>query len=498
MAKTLTLALLAVSLTVLSPSVWQLVSEISWGGLWFEFGLLLLGFVAIVVSAITTRNSEPIGSKHLSNSKTLAVGISLSLLATLWGWYTSDPVWIFRGWAVCLSALLSLCLGFSRSNFAHLACLSFFVPLPLWKLAPEIHSIGQILATSFASSALDLLKVFHFTSGNVIGLVSTDFLENAQCAGLRVLGPAMLIALCYSFLRSYRITRLIYMAIACLFWVVVINGVRIAFFARLQDSQPTPLNFNAPLTDILCLIAILLLLWSADQFYAAFTTKEVETETDPSKMPGMVSNESLTSIYAINGVLIGLVLAGAMIHYRKWTTTHVRPSSGELRSAVDNIKLPIEMDGWKSEETVVAAESIDPVFKQGATWYHRDWELVSKTEGSLPMKLRLEGAWLRPPKLQWHWQWFGWQLSNPIIDELGQASWSMNRSIVEEAIVVSSNIGVATTDPTASPKFQLSLLQQGYQAFSEEQRKTQRELFSKLRKEIEEQIRANIHAQIPH
>jgi hypothetical protein len=85
--------------------------------------------------------------------------------------------------------------------------LSFFVPLPLWKLAPEIHSIGQILATSFASSALDLLKVFHFTSGNVIGLVSTDFLENAQCAGLRVLGPAMLIALCYSFLRSYRITQ---------------------------------------------------------------------------------------------------------------------------------------------------------------------------------------------------------------------------------------------------------------------------------------------------
>ncbi|MFM8396903.1 MAG: hypothetical protein ACKOAH_03655, partial [Pirellula sp.] len=151
-----------------------------------------------------------------------------------------------------------------------------------------------------------------------------------------------------------------------------------------------------------------------------------------------------------------------------------------------------------SEDASVSPESVAPVFKHGTTWIQRDWELASQAQGALPMKLRLEGAWLRPPKIDWHWRWFGWRLSNPLIDELGQSSWSMTRSIVEEAYVVSSNIGVATPDPMASPSLQLSLIQQGYQSFSEEQRKSQRELFAKVRKEIEEQIRASNHAQIPH
>jgi hypothetical protein len=278
----------------------------------------------------------------------------------------------------------------------------------------------------------------------------------------------------------------------------VINGVRIAFFARQQDSQATPLDFNAPMADILSLLAILFLLWSADQFYAAFSTKEVEREAEPSKAPVIVGEASLPTMVAVNVLLIGLILSGAMILYRNSKGTYTRRSSQEIKSAVENIKLPLEIDGWKSEDASVSPESVAPVFKHGTTWIQRDWELASHAQGALPMKLRLEGAWLRPPKIDWHWRWFGWRLSNPLIDELGQSSWSMTRSIVEEAYVVSSNIGVATPDPMGSPSLQLSLIQQGYQSFSEEQRKSQRELFAKVRKEIEEQIRASNHAQIPH
>lgn len=498
MTKILTLALLAVSLIVLSPSLWQLLSEIAWGGMWIEAGILLLGFLAIVASAIASRSSNENSLQNRVGSTALAVGVSLALLSTLWGWYTSDPVWVFRGWAVCLSAFLSLTLGFSKANFARLACLACFVPLSLWSLAPEIHSLGQRLATSFAGATLDLLKIFFFTKGNVIGLVNTSFLENAQCSGLRLLGPALLIALIYSFLRGYRLARSIYIAVVCLFWVIVINGVRIAFFARQQDSQATPLDFNAPMADILSLLAILFLLWSADQFYAAFSTKEVEREAEPSKAPVIVGEASLSTMFAVNVLLIGLILSGAMILYRNSKGTYTRRSSQEIKSAVENIKLPLEIDGWKSEDASVSPESVAPVFKHGTTWIQRDWELASQAQGALPMKLRLEGAWLRPPKIDWHWRWFGWRLSNPLIDELGQSSWSMTRSIVEEAFVVSSNIGVATPDPMASPSLQLSLIQQGYQSFSEEQRKSQRELFAKVRKEIEEQIRASNHAQIPH
>jgi exosortase/archaeosortase family protein len=498
MTKTLTLALLAVSLIVLSPSLWQLLSEIAWGGMWIEAGILLLGFVAIVTSAIASRSSNANKLQNGVNSTALAVGVSLALLSTLWGWYSSDPVWVFRGWAVCLSAFLSLTFGFSKSNFAHLASLACFVPLSLWSLAPQIHSLGQNLATSFAGAVLDLLKIFFFTKGNVIGLVNTSFLENVQCSGLRLLGPALLIALIYSFLRGYRLARSIYMAVVCLFWVVVINGVRIAFFARQQDSQATPVDFNAPVADVLCLLAILFLLWSADQFYAAFTTKEVDRESEPAKAPAIVSEETLSSIVAVNVMLIGLILTGAMILYRKSAGTTIRRSSQEIKNAVENIKLPVDLDGWKAEDASVSSESIAPVFKHGTTWIQRDWELANQAQGALPMKLRLEGAWLRPPKIDWHWRWFGWRLSNPLIDERGQSSWSMTRSIVEEAFVVTCNIGVATPDPMASPSLQLSLIQQGYQTFSEEQRKSQRELFAKYRKEIEEQIRASNHAQIPH
>lgn len=498
MTKTLTLALLAVSLIVLSPSVWQLLSEIAWGGMWIEAGILLLGFLAILASAIASRRSTKNKLQYRVSSTAMAVGVSVALLSTLWGWYTSDPVWVFRGWAICLSAFLSLALGFSKAHFTHLACLACFVPLSLWSLAPEIHSLGQRLATSFAGSALDLLKIFFFTKGNVIGLVNTTFLENAQCSGLRLLGPALLIALIYSFLRGYRLARSVYMAVVCLFWVIVVNGVRLAFFARQQDSQATPMEFNAPVADVLCLLAILFLLWSADQFYAAFSTKEVEREPEPSEAPVVVGEESLSTMFAVNVLLIGLVLTGAMILYRNSAGITVRQSSQEIKRVVESIKLPLEIDGWKAEDASDSTESIAPVFKHGTTWIQRDWELANQAQGALPMKLRLEGAWLRPPKIDWHWRWFGWRLSNPLIDEHGQSSWSMNRSIVEEAIVVSCNIGVGSPDPMASPSLQLSLVQQGYQSFSDEQRKSQRDLFAKYRKEIEEHIRASNHAQIPH
>ncbi|MFM8399243.1 MAG: archaeosortase/exosortase family protein, partial [Pirellula sp.] len=231
--------------------------------------------------------------------------------------------------------------------------MAWFVPLSLWSLAPEIHSLGQRLATSFAGATLDLLKIFFFTKGNVIGLVNTSFLENAQCSGLRLLGPALLIALIYSFLRGYRLARSIYIAVICLFWVIVINGVRIAFFARQQDSQATPLDFNAPMADILSLLAILFLLWSADQFYAAFSTKEVEREAEPSKAPVIVGEASLSTMFAVNVLLIGLILSGAMILYRNSKGTYTRRSSQEIKSAVENIKLPLEIDGWKSEDASV-------------------------------------------------------------------------------------------------------------------------------------------------
>jgi hypothetical protein len=39
---------------------------------------------------------------------------------------------------------------------------------------------------------------------------------------------------------------------------------------------------------------------------------------------------------------------------------------------------------------------------------------------------------------------------------------------------------------------QLSLIQQGYQPYSQEQQKSQKELFGKFRKAIEEQIRAKV------
>ncbi|MFM7977106.1 MAG: hypothetical protein ACKO8U_18705, partial [Pirellula sp.] len=81
MTKTLTLALLAVSLIVLSPSLWQLLSEIAWGGMWIEAGILLLGFLAIVASAIASRSSNENSLQNRVGSTALAVGVSLALLS---------------------------------------------------------------------------------------------------------------------------------------------------------------------------------------------------------------------------------------------------------------------------------------------------------------------------------------------------------------------------------------------------------------------------------
>jgi hypothetical protein len=492
MVKTLTLGLLATSVAVLSPSVWRVLSEIVLGGFWFELGLLILGFASILLAAIASRRSGATCSTSAVTPNALAMGLLLAFFGVVWGWYTSDSVWVFRGWAVCLSGLICLSGRLSSLTFFHLACLAFFLPLSLWRLAPEIHSYGQMIATSFAGAILDLAKIFYFARGNVIGLVSTDFLENGQCSGLRLLGPALLVTLGYSFLCGYRSMRTIYLALVCVFWVLVLNGVRIAYFAWRQDNQPSPLSFNAPLADALCLLGILFLSWSANQFFEALRTKEVEPDPDQANSSGTATKGSSQAIYFVYGFLIGIVFIGSAILYRDSTHPYVRLSSRAIASALEGIKIPEEIEGWKLTEVSNSKESIKPVFKHGETWFQREWHLANQSDDSSFMQLRLEGPWSHPPQIDWHWRWFGWHLNTPIVDELEQFSWAMNRSIVEEAFVVSSNLGIASPDPSGSPVLQLSLIQQGYQPYSQEQQKSQKELFGKFRKAIEEQIRAKV------
>jgi len=507
MGKKVTIALLAIGLAVYVPAILRFYHEIAFGQFWLELGLLVLGFASLVIAGFANR---PASKPHAAKARWAAwvTGILFSaLLAILWGIYSVDTAWVLWGWGMCLSCLIALSAGFSMARLVQMSVLYFMVPVPLWTFSQEIHWLGQRLATGLAGSILDLAKIYYFNKGNVIGLVSTDFLETGQCAGIRLLGPVLLIVLTYGFTLQYRWFRVGFLILEALFWIVVWNALRIAYCVWVQDSQTTPVDWNFLLLDMVCLLGTLFLTWSGDQFYAAFTYREKDVDKEETRPSGLQDSDSMVEgnekwssgyVFAAGVILAAIIALGFWgIHRGVWGDA---PGYGSLRTSacIEKISFDSSIDGWKITETEGSDENFIPVFRQSSNWLHREWEFTRDGVMQTTMKLRVDGPWLHPPRMNWIWNWFGWKTASLLIDSQGNSSWEVRREIVQEGFVVSRNLSLPQVDRTRAPVVQISLVQEGFRAISEEDRKAQRELFSRLRESIEQQLRASLSVETEH
>lgn len=495
MDKKITIALLIAAVAMQIPAVGLILKQIAFAGLSIDLAVFFLVFAFMVLLGISVPFSKSSATESSIRVRFLIVIVSAAVVACFRGVLSDEPVWVFRGVGLCTAALIAMLAGFSTNRLFHMGLLLCTVPLSLWKTAPTLHSIAQWLASSFAGCLLDIYKVFYFAKGNVLGLVSTDFLQNESCSGLRLIYPMVLLVMAYGCFQGYRFPRFLYLLVVLLFWAIVAQGAWIAIEAIVQDGQAAKVSYNSGNPSALFFASVLLLTWSGDQFFSAFSNKssdkESESPMDPrkSELPKDAQvPESRTAWFALWSLLVGIALLGGWSIYRGQWAQGLNLRQSEAISAVEFLKLESNVEGWKIGPATKSPESFSPVFRQTPSWIHWEWELTPEQRREGSMKLRIDGIWIALPKPDWLWRWYGWQTDGVISEDNGSLSFGMKRSIVEEAYVVTKGVRLVRDNTLPGPVLQVSLVHESVRPITEDQRKEQKELHARWVETIENQL----------
>ena len=495
MDRKITIALLIAAVAMQIPAVGLVLKQIAFAGLSIDLALFFLVFAFMVLTGIVSPFSRAIADEQSIRVRFLIVIVSAAVGACLRGVLSNEPVWVFRGAGLCFAALIALVSGFSKNRLFYMGLLLCMVPLSLWKTAPWLHSLAQWLASSFAGCLLDIYKVFYFAKGNVIGLVSTDFLQNESCSGLRLIYPMVLLVMAYGCFKGYRFPRFLYLLVVLLFWAIVAQGAWIAVEAIIQDGQMAKVSYNSGTASMVLFASVMMLTWSGDQFFSAFSgpssDKESDTSIDARKIELANKNNSLesrVSWIALWSMLVGIASLGGWSFYKGQWAQGLNLRQSEAISTVESLKLESAVEGWKIGQATKSSESFIPVFRQTPDWNHREWELTPDQSREGSMKLRIDGIWIALPEPDWLWRWYGWKPDLVLSDENGTFSFGLKRSIVEEAYVVTKGVRIVGDSTLPGPVVQVSLVHESVRPITEKQRKEQKELHARWVEAIEKQL----------
>lgn len=363
-----------------------------------------------------------------------------------WRWFGSvidekheTATWMRqRGHAVAFSvqlgvACITLLLGHTF-HFTSLGWLSLLLVglaiayweygLPGWKAAlplavllwflkpvPEVFEPWlqlwlQGLASRFAGVLLDFSRVFYYSHGVVLGLVSQEGLAVDLCNGVRSLEIAVFCAIAWGVYQRYHWFRTFLNVSQVLLWVILWNGVRIAVLLINQDGGGNWLNTPWLVGGIeyLCLVAILFFAWSGDQFLSSV----VEPKSIQEPLDRVWDEGSLRSRPAKDGMqwilpwsVVFLVLA-----WMGWRFAHLHQMESDRVAKLASVSWPAEVQGWKVTSGGTSEPlPFEPIFLSGYAAPAQVWTLEKDSR-----KLRLEilGVSSLYPGPSWHWAWFGW------------------------------------------------------------------------------------------
>ncbi|MFN7731648.1 MAG: archaeosortase/exosortase family protein [Pirellula sp.] len=281
----------------------------------------------------------------------------------------------------------------------------FFKPIPD-ALEPWIQLWMQGLASRFAGVMLDFSRVFYYSHGVVLGLVSQEGLAVDVCNGVRSMGIAVFSAIAWGVFQRYHWFRTFLNVSQVLLWVILWNGVRIALLLGNQDAGGNWLNtpWLVGVIEYVCLAAILFFAWSGDQFLSSVV--EPRKVDEPSNR--VWEEESFLLRPAIDGMrwilpwsLVLLVLA-----WMGWRFSHLHSTEYEKVAQFASVNWPPEVQGWK----VVASGTsepvpFDPIFMRGYREHARVWTLEKDAR---KLQFEILGMSRLYPGPSWHWSWLGW------------------------------------------------------------------------------------------
>lgn len=418
------------------------LQRVGFAGRWNDLGIVLLGVGAIATAAWMRLGEWRRSNAFMAGVWKLYVVLLLGLGVGGLGVLLSDArlVWMGCGWIFALG--IGALLGFGAGAMLRMGLLIGLVPLLPWAWEWRVHLYGQAWSSWFAGVMLDFARVFFYWRGNVIGLVDHDVLGNAQASGIRWFSPVLLTVLGYGFAVRHGWFRTLYLVFQTVFWIVIVQGVSIAYslWKLNAGGGQSDLVWGGWL-DGVGIVIVLFLVWSSDQFYSAFTYREVDELPSDTKGSGRGVAPVVSSAGALWGLVIGMLCFGAIGGWG-WYTERWKPVLGWRESGVG-----IEAQTWKgwgvTEEDVT--EGFEPVFAQGASWVQRQWRVErgrddlgseGRKEAQEDVRVRVVGPWYFPPVATWLWDWYGWKIGELKRDG-DLVSWTMSRTIAEEGFVVS-------------------------------------------------------------
>jgi exosortase len=256
------------------------------------------------------------------------------------------------------------------------------IPLP-FGLDQSLVLALQRLATQWSSAVLDLMKVYHVVSGNVVEIGSKRFFVAEACTGINSLFSILACTVFYVIYLRTSVVRSILLIIAAMAWVLVANVARIVlvvWFAK-QGWADMSGGLRHDLLGFVLFAVALALIWSSDRLLMIGAYRKKANvlpgsrlpETTPEEPNGAMESQlagTWLNSYKV-GVAFGLLLAWHVL-------LHYAPNAPSTLAAVDggpdpqrlNLgSLPEQIDGWKRDK--FADEHRNPGSAYGE--YSRIW-----------------------------------------------------------------------------------------------------------------------------
>jgi hypothetical protein len=382
----------------------------------FPLGLLAIAGLAYVHRATWLDNviDEIRETVHFERRRGNRFGFGVGLCASFVFFFVAHALhWPHVGWL----ALILLGMSIAYREFG-LPGLRSAVPLAilLWFLKPVpdfaepwLQLWLQGLASRFAGVVLDFMRVFYYSQGVVLGLVSQGEVASDVCNGVRSLYVAIFVAIAWGVYFKYHWFRTALNVTQVLFWVIVWNGLRIALLLGNQDAggdwHETP--WMVAILEFLCLSAILFLAWSGDQFLASVV--EPKKQELPMIIQPVQDHTGYESAWSSRTEYLGWSIAFGLLALLGWrmSTLHTREHGAQRMGGVS--ELPSELAGWK----ITAAENPElprlvPIFMPGYSDSAKSWDI--EKEGR-KLQFSILGSSTLYPGPRWHWTWFGWTAS---------------------------------------------------------------------------------------
>jgi hypothetical protein len=246
------------------------------------------------------------------------LGLTLAFIAQL----AHSP---FLGWLTFLYLLGMAVYGeFGKPGIVAirpiLILLIFLNPVPI-ACEPWAALALQSTSTSMTTVMLDFLRIFFFSEGNVLGLISEQKLFPELFQGVSWLFPTVFIVIAWGIHYRYGWIRTTVNVFQAVGWVIVGNATGATILLANKQSGGNWLDFPSvvALWDYVKFIAILFFTWSGDQFLAS-TLRSTFNESNLVEGQDSEAVPLLPLRWKLSGIQYGLVCIAIASFSRTYRT----------------------------------------------------------------------------------------------------------------------------------------------------------------------------------